>query len=105
MPVVKQSWCQSSHNKPLLQIMQTITCLDKLLALWQVFKQWGMLVGSVVDSMALQFAGEQPLILPWMGSSMDATHSDDNDDDNNNNDVDIEPISGPRMKTEIWFPC
>ena len=36
---------------------------------------------------------------------MDATHSDDNDDDNNNNDVDIEPISGPRMKTEIWFPC
>ncbi len=64
-----------------------------------------MLVGSVVDSMALQFAGEQPSILPWIGLSMDATHSDDNSDDNNNNNVDIEPISGPRMKTEIWFPC
>src|SRR5258707_5499637 len=47
-PVVKQPWCRSSHNKPLPQMMRTITCLDKLAALWQGFREQGMLVGAVV---------------------------------------------------------
>jgi hypothetical protein len=97
-PVVKQPWCQSSHNKPLPQMMQTITHLDKLTALRQVFRQHGMLVGSVTSYMASQFVGKQPPILPWMGSYMDLNDGGDDDDS------DVEPASGPRTDTEIWFP-
>jgi len=52
---VKEPWCWSNHNKPLLQMVQTITCLDKLMALQQVFRGQGMLVGTISNYMAQSF--------------------------------------------------
>jgi hypothetical protein len=103
---VKEPWRRSNHNQPLPQMILTITRLDKLTALQRVFRQRGMLVGSITNYMAQQFVGKLPPILPWSGASVisaqgdisDSDHEDDSDDHNN-----VEPVSGPRTKTNIWL--
>src|ERR1700728_4395118 len=96
---VKEPWRRSNRKKPLHQMIMTITRLDKLTALRRVFRQRGMLVGSVADYMTQQFIGETPPILPWGGvaDSSDASDSDDEDSD------DIEPVAGPQASTNVWL--
>ena len=98
---VKDPWHQSNRNKPLPQMILSITHSDKLMALQRVFRQRGMLDGSVTNYMAQQFAGEPPSIRPWTGASVDS--SDASDSDGDEGDHDIEPVSGPRAKTNIWL--
>jgi hypothetical protein len=62
-----------------------------------------MLIGTVSDYMALQFAGNQPSVLPWITSAADvddAQHAPGSDDDDGN---DAGPIPGPRTDTMIWL--
>ena len=61
-----------------------------------------MLVGSIPNYMAQQFAGNPPPILPWNGASIisgDKSDSEGEDDSNG----DMGPVSGPRMKTNVWL--
>jgi hypothetical protein len=98
IPVVKNTWRHSSHHKPLPQMLQMITHLDKFTALQHVFKQCGMLTGTITEYVSQQFAGKLPLVLPWIGLSANASDYDyysDNDD--------TEPVPGPRTDTAIWL--
>src|ERR1700722_3836684 len=97
---VKQPWRWSNRNKPLPQMMLTITRLDKLVALRCVFMQQGMLVGNVADYMAREFSGNPPPIMPWNSTSLDLDDTLDSDGDSGD---DVEPILGPRAKTNIWL--
>jgi len=102
IPAVKKPWRRSGRHDPLLQMVKTLTRLDKLRALRRVFKQRGMLVGTVAQYMAQQFAGTPPLIQPGSGTSTDAPNSSDSDHvrvDRN----DAEPVSDPKSETEIWL--
>ena len=97
IPVVKEPWRQSSRNDPLLQMLQTISRLDKLTALRRVFKQRGMLVSTVSNYMAQQFSGNPPPVLPWIASTADTDDTPGRDDD------DAGPVPGPRTDTMIWL--
>jgi hypothetical protein len=106
IPVVKKPWRRSSRHKPLPQMLRTITRLDKFTALRRVFKQRGMLAGTVTEYMAQQFAGNRPPVLPWIGPSADASDysSDDSNDGNNNNAAsNAGPVPGPRTDTMVWL--
>jgi hypothetical protein len=100
IPAVKKPWRRSGRHNPLPQMVRTLTRLDKLRALRRVFKQRGMLVGTVAEYMAYQFAGTLPPIRPASGASVDAIDSLDNDHDDRN---DAEPVSSPKSETEIWL--
>ncbi len=99
-PVVKKTWQRSSHHNPLLQMVKMLTCLDKLRALQCVFKQQGMLVGTIANYMAWQFSGMLPPIQPWNGSSVDITDTLDND---HNDENDVEPVFDPKSETLVWL--
>jgi hypothetical protein len=98
--VVKKPWQRSSHKDPLPQMIGTITRLDKFTALRRVFKQRGLLMGSITEHMAQQFAGHYSSVLPWSGPSIEASDygGDDNDGDNS-----MESVPGPRTDTKIWL--
>jgi hypothetical protein len=102
---VKEPWRRSNHNKPLSQMIETLTRLDKLRALRSIFKARGMLVGAVADYMAQEFAGVPPAILPWNGSFIDSDDSGISESDHANGSLsrDVEPVSGPRTVTQIWL--
>lgn len=101
IPAVKKPWRRSGRHNPLLQMVRTLTRLDKLRALRRVFKQREMLVGTVAEYMAWQFAGTLPPIQrPGSGVSVDVVDSLDNDHANRN---DAEPVSDPKSSTEIWL--
>jgi hypothetical protein len=100
IPAVKKPWQRSSRHNPLLQMVKTLTRVDKLRALQRVFKQQGMLVGTVAEYMARQSAGMLPPIRPGSGMFMDVIDSLDNDHINRN---DAEPVSDPKSETEIWL--
>ena len=96
---VKDPWRRSNRNKPLPQMVKTLTRMDKLTALRRVFRQRGMLDGSVADYMAWQFAGKLPPIFPWSGAFIGSCDESDSDDESD----DVEPVLGPRMQTNIWL--
>ena len=98
IPVVKDTWRRSSRHKPLPQMLQTITRLDKFTALQHVFKQRGMLSGTITEYMSQQFAGKLPPVLPWIGLSANASDYDYHSDND-----DTEPVPGPRTDTAIWL--
>ncbi|KAF4581453.1 hypothetical protein EYR38_002781 [Pleurotus pulmonarius] len=77
IPAIKQPWRRSNKNKPLKQMLQTIVRSDKLFALRQVFKQRGMLAGSVLDHTRRVMAGDPPSILPFQGSTLTFDYEDD----------------------------
>lgn len=102
IPVVKKPWQRSGCHNPLLQMVKTLTCLDKLRGLRHVFKQQGMLVGTVAEYMAWQFTGTLPPIRPRSSVSMSVNviESVDNDHIDRN---DAEPVSDPKTETDIWL--
>jgi hypothetical protein len=97
---VKNPWRRSGRRNPLPQMVKTLTRSDKLGALRRIFKQRGMLVGTVAEYMTWQFAGMLPPIRAGNGASMDAINSLDNDDIDSS---DAGPISDPMSETEIWL--
>jgi len=50
--VVKEPWRRSSRYKALIQMLQTIVWMDKLIVLRRVFSDLGMLVGTTTSYMA-----------------------------------------------------
>ena len=94
---VKEPWRRSNHNRPIMQMVQTITRLDKLTALRRIFKQRGMLAGSIIDHMTREFLDELPPILPWNGPSTDVLDNGDGDND------DTGPVSGAKNETMIYL--
>jgi hypothetical protein len=101
IPVVKDPWRRSSRNDPLHQMLQTISCLDKLTALRRVFKRRQMLISTASNYMAQQFAGNPPPVLPWtrITSTVDADDAPAGNNDGDGNDAG--PLSGPRTETMI----
>jgi hypothetical protein len=71
IPVVKEPWRQSNRNSPLDQMLKTINHMDKLAAIWSVFRDWGMLARSVIDHMDCQAARNLPPPLPWSRTTAD----------------------------------
>jgi hypothetical protein len=59
-----------------------------------------MLVGTVAEYMAWQFAGTLPPIQPGSGTSMNVTDWADNDHVKGS---DAEPVSDPKSATDIWL--
>ena len=94
---VKDPWRRSNRNQPLQQMLTTISRVEKLTALQRVFKQRGMLVGTIVDYTTACATGVRPPILPWKG-----TTDDDNDNDTSNNDSeDAGPVSGSHSTADV----
>lgn len=77
---VKETWRRSSWNNVLPQMLRSITCLNKMTVLHQVFKQWGMLVGYVSSYVAACQTGNPPPILPWR-AQQDNDELDSNDEE------------------------
>jgi hypothetical protein len=63
---VKEPWQRSSHFKALSQMVHTVTRLDKLAVLHQIYLQCGMMVGmtaaSVMQSMVQPLSGMDTLL-------------------------------------------
>ena len=81
-------------------MIQTITRMDKFSALRRIFKQRGMLDGTVDEYMAQQFAGSPPPIRPW-GSSAANGDGDEESDSDNDSDNEDGPTLGPKTETVI----
>jgi hypothetical protein len=97
IPVVKRPWRRSSRHNPLFQMVKTLTRLDKLRALHRIFKQRGMLDGTVAEYMTQQFTGTLPPIQPSAASMdvislLNGDHADGND---------TGPIRDSRLETDI----
>ena len=73
-----------------MQMLQTISRLDKLAAIRCVFTKLGMMEGSTTSYMAMVLRGEhpQPLVDP-------------EDDDQFNEEKDLGPVSGPKVLSSI----
>ena len=84
----------------ILLVMGTYHVILSYPLLQRVFRQRGMLVGSVADYMARQFAGRLPPISPWSGALIDSSDGSDSDDEVDN---DVELVPGPRTMTNIWL--
>jgi hypothetical protein len=56
-------------------MLKTINCMDKLAAIQSVFRDQGMLAGSVIDHMDYQAAGNLPPPLPWSRTAADEDDS------------------------------
>ncbi len=99
--VVKETWRRSSCNKPLPQMLKTINRMDKLATIWSIFRDWGMLAGSIVEHMTRQAVGKLQPAMPWNGITAD----DDGDSGYANNDImmDVGPACGPHTETMIWL--
>jgi hypothetical protein len=74
-----------------MQMLQTISRLDKLAAARHVFTKLGMMEGSTSSYMAMVLRGEhpQPLLDP----------AEDHDHDNEEHE--LGPVSGPRVLSSI----
>lgn len=101
IPVVKEPWRRSSRNDPLYEMLQTISRMDKLTALRRIFKQRGMLIDTVSNYMAWQFAGNLPSVLPWIEPAANTDDTSKSDDDGNGNDAG--PVPGLRTETMVWM--
>jgi hypothetical protein len=99
--VVKEPWQQSSCNNPLPQMLKTINHMDKLAAIQTVFRDRGILAGSIVEHMICQAFGNLPPALPWNMATANGDEGLSYDDNNSMMDVGAAP--GPQMETMIWL--
>ena len=77
-------------------MLRTISQVEKLTALQRIFKQRGMLVGTVADYTAACVAGMRPPILPWKGFTADG-----DDDASNSDNEDAAPVPGPCTTADV----
>lgn len=87
---IKEPWRRSSRNKPLPQILQTISRDGKMDAISRIYESRGMLTGTTSSYIAQCLEGNVPI-----GEA--AAFYDLNDDDSDNEEVDdVGPTSAPR---------
>ena len=84
---VKEPWRRSSHFNALKQMLVTISRLEKLTTIRQVFSRVGMMEGTTSSYTAMILRGELP---QPMASN-----------DNNDNDDDMGPVHGPRTLSSV----
>jgi hypothetical protein len=103
---VKEPWRRSSRYKALIQMLRTITRLDKIAALRRVFVQSGMLVGTT-SSYITQLSSEGGSTGDSDDVSEGATEDeweDDNEEDDQENLGrlrDAGPVAGPQALSSI----
>jgi hypothetical protein len=90
---VKEPWRRSSRYRALVQMLHTISRLDKLAAARSVFAKQGMMEGSTSSYTAMVLRGEQPQ------PRLDPIENDQDNQDNE--DHDLGPVSGPRVLSSI----
>jgi len=96
---MKEPWRHSSHFKALPQMVTTISRLDKLAALHQVFHNHGMLKGMLSQYALAVVAGATPLILPYGTPNINKNASDN--DCNGGNDGG--PLPGPKTLAQVML--
>lgn len=102
---VKEPWRRSNHYKALVQMLCTISRLDKLAALQRVYTQKGMLAGttSAYVTEALQHA--TPRSSDDTSSNTESTSDDDEDSqevpDTHCEINDIAAVPGPRALSSV----
>ncbi len=89
---IKEPWQRSSHYHAMVQMLQTISQLDKLAATSHMFTKQGMMEGSTSSYMAMVLWGKQPQ--PPANSTRD--YDEDEDEDH-----DLGPVSGPKVLSLI----
>jgi hypothetical protein len=99
--VVKEPWRRSNRKNPLPQMLQTINRMDKLAAIRSVFRDRGMLSGSIIEHMVCQSFGDLPPALPWNRTVTDGNESSGYDDNNSMDDGGA--AHGPQMETITWL--
>ena len=87
---VKEPWRRSSRYHALMQMLRTISRLDKLAAVRCIFTKLGMMEGLTTSYMAMVLQGEHPQPL-----------ADPEDDDQFNKEQDLGPESGPKVLSSI----
>jgi hypothetical protein len=85
---VKEPWRRSSRYRALVQMLRTLSRLDKLAATCRAFTKDGMMEGSTSSYTALVLQGELP------PPPADLTHDHDDDED-------LGPVSGPKVLSSI----
>ncbi|KAH9028665.1 hypothetical protein EDB85DRAFT_1867717 [Lactarius pseudohatsudake] len=88
---VKEPWRRSSRYRALVQMLRTLSRLDKMAAACRIFTGKGMMEGSTASYTGMVLRGEQPQPLG------DPTEDGDDDDE----DHDLGPVSGPRVLSSI----
>lgn len=88
---VKEPWRRSSRYHALVQMLRTISRLDKLAAARSVFTKHGMMEGSTSSYTSMVLLGEQS----------QALEDPAEDDDQDNEDHDLGPVSGPKVLSSI----
>jgi hypothetical protein len=92
-PAVKEPWQHSSHYNPLLQMVRTISQLDKLSALCSIFHNCGMLDGTISQYISSLANSDLPDVLPY------GIHN--KDDSGSDNDNDIDDNGGPLSNSQV----
>ncbi|KAF8487903.1 hypothetical protein F5888DRAFT_1796499 [Russula emetica] len=90
---VKEPWRRSSHYKALIQMLKTISRLEKLAAARRAFTQLGMMDGTMASYTAMVQEGGQPQPQP----ALEADDGDDSDDSG--------PVSGPKALSSVELAC
>ncbi|KAF8490678.1 hypothetical protein F5888DRAFT_1807962 [Russula emetica] len=90
---VKEPWRRSSRYKALIQMLKTISRLEKLAAARRAFTQLGMMDGTTASYTAMVQEGGQPQPRP----ALEADDGDDGDDGG--------PVSGPKALSSVELAC
>jgi hypothetical protein len=78
---VKEPWRRSSRFQALIQMLRTLTRMDKITALHRVFSDRGMMFGTTSSYMAGIRAGESPAVAPASSGVVDGEDDEDDDDE------------------------
>lgn len=92
---VKEPWRRSSRFNALPQMVTTVSRLDKLAALRRVFRNRGMLEGTLSQYTSAVISGTLPQILPY-GAPKDNENNDYHDDNDDNG-----PLPGPKSLAQV----
>jgi hypothetical protein len=86
---VKEPWRRSSRFKALIQMLQTISRLEKLAAARRVFTQLGMMDGTTASYTGMILDGGQP----QPQATLEADDTDEGDDSG--------PVAGPKSLSSV----
>lgn len=92
---VKEPWRRSSRNKPLPQMLQTLSRLSKLEAAHHMFTKRGMMMGTLTSYTAMLARGEYPTSVEEEEGEESGPEEDVDDE------VELGPSSGPKVRTSI----
>jgi hypothetical protein len=93
---VKEPWRRSNHFNPLPQMVKTISRLIKLATLHRIFRNCGMLNGTISEHASALINDDIPAILPYGIHNDDEVGSDDDSDDDDGG-----PLPAPRALAQV----